>query len=46
MKSKQLLFMLMGLALVSGTQAAGYPEKVITVIVLFPPGGSVIPPHI
>lgn len=45
MKSTQRLSgllssVVLGLALCSGAQAAGYPEKPITVIVPFPPGGS------
>jgi tripartite-type tricarboxylate transporter receptor subunit TctC len=41
MNIKKLLSALtIGLALGSGAVAAGYPEKAITVIVPFPPGGS------
>jgi tripartite-type tricarboxylate transporter receptor subunit TctC len=41
MNTKKLLSgLIMGLALCAGAQAAGYPEKAITVIVPFPPGGS------
>lgn len=41
MHTKKLLAgLVMGMALVAGVSAAGYPEKAITVIVPFPPGGS------
>lgn len=41
MHTKKLLAgLVMGLAFVAGVSAAGYPEKAITVIVPFPPGGS------
>jgi tripartite-type tricarboxylate transporter receptor subunit TctC len=41
MNPKQLLSaLIVGLALTAGAQAAGFPEKPITVIVPFPPGGS------
>jgi tripartite-type tricarboxylate transporter receptor subunit TctC len=41
MNTKKLLAgLVMGLALSAGALAAGYPEKAITVIVPFPPGGS------
>jgi tripartite-type tricarboxylate transporter receptor subunit TctC len=37
---KFLSTLIMGVALSAGVQAAGFPEKPITVIVPFPPGGS------
>ncbi|MES2757126.1 MAG: tripartite tricarboxylate transporter substrate binding protein [Pseudomonadota bacterium] len=41
MNTKKLLSaLIVGLALSAGAQAAGFPEKTITVIVPFPPGGS------
>lgn len=41
MHTKKLIAgLVMGLALLGGAIAAGYPEKAITVIVPFPPGGS------
>lgn len=41
MNTKKLLAgLVMGLALFGGATAASYPEKAITVIVPFPPGGS------
>jgi tripartite-type tricarboxylate transporter receptor subunit TctC len=41
MQTKKLLAgLVVGMALLAGASAAGYPEKAITVIVPFPPGGS------
>jgi len=37
---KLLAGLVAGLLLAAGVQAAGYPEKAITIIVPFPPGGS------
>ncbi|MGV3654434.1 MAG: Bug family tripartite tricarboxylate transporter substrate binding protein [Noviherbaspirillum sp.] len=38
--NKRIATLLAGLVLCAGAQAAGYPEKPITAIVPFPPGGS------